>query len=108
MYPEPPLLIRRALVDDVLPPGKGGPHGLRPVISRGCDIFVAIYNIHRSEDFWENPNKFDPDRFKRPFSNPGVHGWSGYNPAALKGQLYPNEVAADFAYLPFGGEHGQA
>lgn len=104
MYPEPPLLIRRALEDDVLPPGAGGPDGVRPKITRGCDIFLAIYNIHRSKDFWENPDTFDPDRFTRPFENPGVEGWNGYNPKKIEGQLYPNEIASDFAYLPFGGE----
>ncbi|KAG5183231.1 cytochrome P450 [Tribonema minus] len=100
MYPEPPLLIRRALEDDVLPKGSGE---FQPKIPRGADIFMAIYNIHRSPEFWENPDEFDPDRFKRPFTNPGVEGWAGFNPAAMEGQLYPNEVASDFAFLPFGG-----
>ena len=104
MYPEPPLLIRRALESDELPPGSGGPDGLRPKITRGVDLFLAIYNLHRSPDFWENPETFDPDRFDRPFENKGVDGWAGFNPALLEGQLYPNEVASDFAYLPFGGE----
>lgn len=104
MYPEPPLLIRRALESDELPPGAGGPGGLRPKITRGVDLFLAIYNLHRSEDFWENPDTFDPDRFDRPFQNKGVEGWAGFDPELLKGQMYPNEVASDFAYLPFGGE----
>ncbi|CAM9820267.1 unnamed protein product [Ectocarpus sp. 6 AP-2014] len=101
MYPEPPLLIRRALESDELPPGSGDGH--RPKITRGVDLFLAIYNLHRSEDFWENPNKFDPERFERPFQNKGVEGWAGFNPDLLKGKLYPNEIASDFAYLPFGG-----
>lgn len=104
MYPEPPLLIRRALEDDELPPGSGGPDGLRPKITRGVDLFLAIYNLHRSPDFWENPDAFDPDRFDRPFQNKGVDGWAGFDPKLLEGQLYPNEVVSDFAYLPFGGE----
>lgn len=104
MYPEPPLLIRRALESDELPPGSGGPDGLRPKITRGVDLFLAIYNLHRSPDFWEKPDTFDPDRFDRPFENKGVDGWAGFNPKLLEGQLYPNEVASDFAYLPFGGE----
>eukprot|EP00904_Undaria_pinnatifida_P013190 jgi/Undpi1/9000/HiC_scaffold_26.g11461.m1 len=103
MYPEPPLLIRRALEDDELPPGSGGPDGLRPKITRGVDLFLAIYNLHRSPDFWENPDAFDPDRFDRPFQNKGVDGWAGFDPKLLEGQLYPNEVVSDFAYLPFGG-----
>lgn len=104
MYPEPPLLIRRALESDELPPGSGNGH--RPKITRGVDLFLAIYNLHRSEDFWENPNKFDPERFERPFQNKGVEGWAGFNPDLLEGKLYPNEIASDFAYLPFGGERG--
>ena len=104
MYPQPPLLIRRALEDDELPPGKGGPNGLRPKITRGVDLFLAIYNLHRSKDVWENPDTFDPDRFDRPFENKGVEGWAGFDPKLTEGQLYPNEIASDFAFLPFGGE----
>ena len=98
MYPEPPLLIRRALEDDVLP--KGGA-GFETKIMRGTDIFLALYNIHRSSEFWEQPDKFDPDRFLRPFSNPARPDWAGYSPA-MSQALYPNEVHSDFAYMPFG------
>ena len=97
MYPEPPLLIRRALEDDVLP--KGGA-GFETKITRGTDIFLAIYNIHRSAEFWENPDTFDPERFLRPFNNPMRPDWAGFNPVLTS--LYPNEVHSDYAYLPFG------
>jgi cytochrome P450 family 97 subfamily B polypeptide 3 len=97
MYPEPPLLIRRALEDDVLP--KGGA-GFETKITRGTDIFLAIYNIHRSAEFWENPDTFDPERFLRPFNNPMRADWAGFNPVLTS--LYPNEVHSDYAYLPFG------
>jgi cytochrome P450 len=99
MYPEPPLLIRRALEDDVLP--KGGSTD-KTFISRGTDIFISIYNIHRSKEFYENPDTYDPDRFTRPYSNPNRPDWMGYKPGGSK-QLYPNEVHSDFAFLPFGG-----
>jgi len=97
MYPEPPLLIRRALEDDILPAGCAG---FQTKIMRGTDIFLALYNIHRSPDYWENPDKFDPERFLRPFSNKNRPEWNGYVPNLST--LYPNEVHADFAYLPFG------
>ena len=97
MYPEPPLLIRRALEDDVLP--KGGA-GFETKITRGTDIFLAIYNIHRSAEFWENPDTFDPERFLRPFNNPMRPDWAGFNPVLTS--LYPNEVHSDYAYLTFG------
>lgn len=29
-------------------------------------------------------------------------GWAGYDPSHMSG-LYPNEVATDFGFLPFGG-----
>ena len=97
MYPEPPLLIRRALEDDILP---AGGTGFQTKVMRGTDLFLALYNVHRSEEFWENPDEFDPDRFLRPFKNDQRPDWEGYNP--VTSALYPNEVHSDFAYLPFG------
>eukprot|EP00601_Ochromonadales_sp_CCMP2298_P025932 CAMPEP_0173292724 /NCGR_PEP_ID=MMETSP1143-20121109/12895_1 /TAXON_ID=483371 /ORGANISM="non described non described, Strain CCMP2298" /LENGTH=631 /DNA_ID=CAMNT_0014232159 /DNA_START=41 /DNA_END=1933 /DNA_ORIENTATION=- len=97
MYPEPPLLIRRALEDQVLPAGAAG---FETKIARGTDIFIAIYNIHRSPMYWENPDTFDPTRFLRPFKNPDAPHWAGYEPITTT--LYPNEVHSDYAYLPFG------
>jgi hypothetical protein len=38
----------------------------------------------------------------RQFCNLDVRGWEGYDPNKVKG-LYPNEQAADFAFLTFGG-----
>ena len=67
------------------------------------DIFISLYNIHRDGRFWPEPDLFDPDRFTRPYSNPDVPEWKGYDPAKWENNLYPNEVASDFAYLPFGG-----
>jgi cytochrome P450 len=100
MYPEPPLLIRRALEDHVLPAGGTGKDGGFKIL-RGTDIFLAIYNIHRSPEFWKNPNDFNPDRFLEPFTNPDRPDWEGYTPN--NSTMYPNEVHSDFAFLPFGG-----
>lgn len=99
MYPEPPLLIRRALGDDILP--KGGA-AKETFISRGTDIFIATWNIHRSPEFWEDPDTYNPERFLKTFTNPSQETWAGYKPAGSK-QLYPNEVHSDFAFMPFGG-----
>lgn len=98
MYPEPPLLIRRALEDHVLPIGAAG---FETKIMRGTDIFIAVYNMHRSPEYWDNPNKFNPERFLKPFHNLNQTQWNGYNPVLTT--LYPNEIHSDFAYLPFGG-----
>lgn len=101
LYPEPPVLIRRARVEDVLPAGGSGlKDGIK--VLRGTDIFVSTWNLHRSPELWEDPENFDPTRWERPFRNFGVKGWEGYNPDKING-LYPNELAADHAFLPFGG-----
>ena len=99
LYPAPPILIRRALEDVTLP--KGG-MGREITLKKGTDCFIAVWNLHRSPDLWEEPEKFDPMRFKREFKNPGVEGWGGLQPDLVTG-LYPNEQSTDFAYVPFGG-----
>ena len=99
LYPEPPLLIRRCRTENNIPAGGGRD----ATVIRGMDMFIAIYNIHRDERFWPNPDKFDPIRFTRAYTNPDVPGWAGYDPAKWENKLYPNEIASDFAYLPFGG-----
>lgn len=99
MYPQPPLLIRRCRAQDDLPAGAGR----EATVIRGMDIFIAIYNIHRDARFWPNPDKFEPERFTRPYSNPDIPDWAGFDPNKWEGKLYPNEIASDFAFLPFGG-----
>jgi len=101
LYPQPPLLIRRALDDDALPPDGAG---RRVTVPRAGDVFVAIYTLHRSARYWPNPDTFDPKRFLRKHTNPDEPDWAGFDPDKWRtSSLYPNEVAADFAYLPFGG-----
>ena len=100
LYPEPPLLIRRCREENILPKG-GGP--IEGTVIRGMDMFISLYNIHHDEKFWPEPYKFDPERFTRPYSNPDVPEWKGIDPKLWEGRLYPNEIATDFAFLPFGG-----
>ncbi|XP_022082458.1 uncharacterized protein LOC110974857 [Acanthaster planci] len=50
------------------------------VIEKGVTVFVGIWNLHHNEEFWTNPNKFDPERF------------SPENKVSIK----------PFTYLPFG------
>merc|ERR1712176_1549524 len=98
MYPEPPLLIRRNRIEDQLPAGCGR----EATIIRGMDMFIAIYSIHRDERFWPNPDTFDPMRFTRPYKNPDIPEWNGFDPEKWSKLLYPNEIASDFAFIPFG------
>lgn len=101
LYPEPPVLIRRARREDTLPQGSSVmKDGIR--VLRGTDIFISTWNLHRSPDLWDEPLTFDPTRWERRFKNPKIPDWDGYDPDKISG-LYPNEQAADFAFLPFGG-----
>ena len=69
---------------------------------KGMDVFISVWNLHRHPDCWEEPLKFDPTRFKRPFQQPGRQGLEpGTTPTLISG-LYPNEVTSDFAFIPFG------
>lgn len=98
MYPQPPLLIRRCRTEDNLPAGGGR----EATVIRGMDIFLPLYNIHRDERFWPNADTFDPERFTRPYKNPDIPDWAGFDPDKWSKLLYPNEIASDFAFLPFG------
>jgi beta-ring hydroxylase len=77
LYPQPPVLIRRALEDDVV--------GGFPV-TPGTDFFISVWNLHRSPALWDKPDEFIPERFGPVDSAP-----------------VPNEQTTDYAYLPFGG-----
>lgn len=101
LYPQPPLLIRRSLKSDTLPGGYNGVKDGYP-IPPGTDLFISVYNLHRSPYFWDNPNEFEPERFQVQKSSQ-VDGWAGFDPSRSPGALYPNEIISDFAFLPFGG-----
>jgi carotene epsilon-monooxygenase len=79
IYPHPPVLIRRALEDDVLPNGFKVP--------KGQDVMISVYNIHHSAAVWSNPEDFLPERWSK-FQRP---------------QDCPNERNTDYHYIPFSG-----
>eukprot|EP00884_Botryococcus_braunii_P009203 jgi/Botrbrau1/18284/Bobra.0179s0015.2 len=55
LYPHPPVLLRRALREDVLP-------GNYKVLPKQ-DVMISVYNIHHSPTVWESPDDFIPERF---------------------------------------------
>jgi cytochrome P450 len=58
----------------------------------------------RSPHLWRDPDAFRPERFAEAHANADFAGaWAGYRPEAQGSSLYPNEVASDFAFIPFGG-----
>jgi cytochrome P450 len=55
LYPTGWLLARRAVRDDQL-----GDY----FVPAGTEIHVPLYFIQRNPNIWEEPNRFDPDRFR--------------------------------------------
>jgi cytochrome P450 len=114
MYPQPPLLIRRAVDEDTLPevqfpdsPDLSADFNHQQIsvtMPRASDVFIAIYSLHRSPKYWKNPDDFNPKRWLEKSSCSDDPTWAGYDPEKWRGAtLYPTEASADFAFLPFGG-----
>ncbi len=54
LYPAAPFYVRDAVKDDVIQGYK---------IPKGSAVMLSPYYTHRHPDFWEDPVKFDPDRW---------------------------------------------
>jgi cytochrome P450 len=72
LYPPVWIISRNAISDDVI-------DGYS--IPAGATVTLCSYTLHRHQEFWENPEEFNPGRF-------------------TKGQ---NDNRHQYAYLPFGG-----
>ena len=71
LYPPAPVVVREAERDILL----GGER-----ITAGTTIYIPVYAIHRHALIWDNPDRFDPDRFAPE----------------------PAKARHRYAYLPFG------
>jgi enediyne biosynthesis protein E7 len=56
LYPAVWLLPRKALAEDEI-------GGFR--VPAGADVVLCPYTLHRHPDFWEDPDRFDPERFSK-------------------------------------------
>jgi cytochrome P450 len=72
LYPPIWIMERRVLEDDII----GSYH-----IQAGSSLEISPYVTHRHPEFWDNPEKFDPERFTSQC----------------------NAGRPSYAYLPFGG-----
>jgi beta-ring hydroxylase len=48
LYPQPPVLIRRALEDDAFD---------KYTVRKGSDIFISVWNLHHSPTLWEDSER---------------------------------------------------
>jgi len=62
LYPSVPSVGRFAVKDDKLPDGT--------VVKAGTFVNYLNYYMGRSPIYWDNPLKFDPDRFNSPMKHP--------------------------------------
>lgn len=37
--------------------------GTDKIIEKGCEVFIPIFALQRDEQYYDEPDKFDPDRF---------------------------------------------
>jgi cytochrome P450 len=56
LYPAVWLLPRKALAEDEI-------GGYR--VPAGADVVLCPYTVHRHPDFWQDPDRFDPERFAK-------------------------------------------
>ncbi|CAF3016136.1 unnamed protein product [Rotaria sp. Silwood2] len=54
-----PSLVREAIEDNMLIASDGK----QILIRKGTDIWIDLYTLHHSEEYWHEPFKFDPSRF---------------------------------------------
>ena len=80
LYPAAPITGRRSLEDTTI----GGYD-----IPAGSDVVLSVWSIHHRADLWEDPERFNPDRF---LGNPdiGRYQWMpfGAGPRACIGQHF--------------------
>ncbi|MDT9687373.1 cytochrome P450 [Streptomyces sp. P9(2023)] len=79
LYPSAWLLPRCAAEDDVL---------AGYAVEAGTDVLVCPYLTHRDPDLWEDPLRFDPERFTTPGrrpTHPGSYLPFGIGPRACLG-----------------------
>ncbi|CAF0941666.1 unnamed protein product [Rotaria sordida] len=77
-----PSLVRQAIEDNTLI-ASDGKHIL---VKKGTDIWINLYALHHSEEYWHEPYKFDPSRFNERHLD--IHLAFGTGPRSCIGQNF--------------------
>lgn len=84
MYPAVSLLFRKCVKDYKMP-------DTDVVLEKGTRIFISVTGIHYDEEYYENPKKFDPERFSegnKAKRNPYAHLPFGEGPRNCVGMRF--------------------
>ena len=107
LYPPAGLLLRTALEEDEL--------GGREVRAKDT-ILIPVYALHRNRCLWENPDGFEPGRFKRPRDidqfqylpfGGGPRSCIGSNFAMQEAAILLASLIANFRFTPVPGRPPQ-
>lgn len=82
-YPPGSFFVRKCVQDYKIP-------GTDVILEKGTQVILPIQNIHYDENFYENPEKFDPDRFspeQKQKRSPYAHMPFGEGPRICIGKL---------------------
>ncbi|XP_018395595.1 PREDICTED: cytochrome P450 9e2-like [Cyphomyrmex costatus] len=90
LYPPLPALERKCEKTFELPPAL--PDEKPFIMKKGMLVWIPVLGIHRDEKYYDNPDKFDPERFL----NNKMHNSSSYMPFGLGPRMC---IANRFALL---------
>ena len=89
LYPIAPFLDRMCIKDFELPPARPGDKPF--TLKAGINIWIPVSGIHQDPKYYENPLKFDPDRFyenNRTITNSGAYMPFGLGPRMCIGNRF--------------------
>nr|QIK02100.1 cytochromes P450 family 4 [Holotrichia parallela] len=86
------------------------------LLPKGLMIYIFLYGVHQSSEWYENPEKFDPERFnaensknRNPFTyipfSAGVRNCIGQKFAMLEMKSAISHILRNFELLPASPEH---
>ncbi|CAD1475349.1 unnamed protein product [Heterotrigona itama] len=89
LYPIAPSIDRMCVKDFELPPARPGDKPF--TVKAGMNIWIPVSGIHQDPKYYENPLKFDPDRFyenNRTIANSGAYMPFGLGPRMCIGNRF--------------------
>ena len=96
LYPSAPFVQRMCVADNTIGEGEN-----KINIKAGTTIAINTFALHRMEKYWENPEKFDPERFlqKSPYTRFAFLPFGGGTRSCIGQQFALQEAKIMLAYI---------